>query len=92
MNHKRNYLSKCRDPGLNQGPSDLQSDALPTELKRPGCAQQAAGRVAQWKSVGPRIQRLQVRVLPRSFAAALTVHVLSTSSSEVGAVGSAWVS
>ena len=24
------------------------------------------GRVAQWKSVGPRIQRLQVRVLPRS--------------------------
>ena len=25
------------------------------------------GRVAQWKSVGPRIQRLQVRVLPRSF-------------------------
>ena len=23
-----------------------------------------AGRVAQWKSVGPRIQRLQVRVLP----------------------------
>ena len=25
---------KCRDPGLNQGPSDLQSDALPTELSR----------------------------------------------------------
>ena len=25
----------CRDPGLNQGPSDLQSDALPTELSRP---------------------------------------------------------
>ena len=24
----------CRDPGLNQGPSDLQSDALPTELSR----------------------------------------------------------
>ena len=22
---------KCRDPGLNRGPSDLQSDALPTE-------------------------------------------------------------
>ncbi len=25
---------KCRNPGLNQGPSDLQSDALPTELFR----------------------------------------------------------
>ena len=25
-------LKLCRDPGLNQGPSDLQSDALPTEL------------------------------------------------------------
>ena len=24
----------CRNPGLNQGPSDLQSDALPTELFR----------------------------------------------------------
>ena len=27
-------LVRCRDPGLNQGPSDLQSDALPTELSR----------------------------------------------------------
>ena len=26
---------KCRDPGSNRGPSDLQSDALPTELSRP---------------------------------------------------------
>ena len=25
---------KCLHLGLNQGPSDLQSDALPTELKR----------------------------------------------------------
>ena len=24
----------CRDPGSNQGPSDLQSNALPTELSR----------------------------------------------------------
>ena len=24
----------CRDPGSNQRPSDLQSDALPTELSR----------------------------------------------------------
>ena len=30
-----NLLARaCRDPGLNQGPSDLQSDALPTELSR----------------------------------------------------------
>ena len=26
---------QCRDPGSNRGPSDLQSDALPTELSRP---------------------------------------------------------
>ena len=26
----------CRDQGSNQGPSDLQSDALPTELSRLG--------------------------------------------------------
>ena len=26
----------CRDPGSNRGPSDLQSDALPTELSRLG--------------------------------------------------------
>ena len=25
---------KCRDPGSNRGPPDLQSDALPTELSR----------------------------------------------------------
>ena len=28
------YLKKCRDPGSNQGPLDLQSNALPTELSR----------------------------------------------------------
>ena len=27
---------QCRDQGSNQGPSDLQSDALPTELSRLG--------------------------------------------------------
>ena len=26
--------NQCRDPGSNRGPSDLQSDALPTELSR----------------------------------------------------------
>lgn len=26
--------TKCRDQGSNQGPPDLQSDALPTELSR----------------------------------------------------------
>ena len=28
---------KCRDPGSNRGPLDLQSNALPTELSRPLC-------------------------------------------------------
>ena len=28
-------LGQCRNPGLNQGPLDLQSNALPTELFRP---------------------------------------------------------
>ena len=27
-------MESCRDPGSNWGPSDLQSDALPTELSR----------------------------------------------------------
>ena len=27
--------TSCRDPGSNQGPLDLQSNALPTELSRP---------------------------------------------------------
>ena len=27
-------LNTCRNPGSNQGPPDLQSDALPTELSR----------------------------------------------------------
>ena len=27
-------FQKCRDPGSNRGPSDLQSDALQTELSR----------------------------------------------------------
>ena len=31
----------CRDPGSSRGPSDLQSDALPTELSRP-CARTCA--------------------------------------------------
>ena len=33
----------CRDPGSNRGPSDLQSDALPTELLRL-CLQKSEGR------------------------------------------------
>ena len=28
-------IFKCRVPGSSRGPSDLQSDALPTELSRP---------------------------------------------------------
>ena len=32
--NRRHAMDKCRDPGSNWGPSDLQSDALPTELSR----------------------------------------------------------
>ena len=31
----RRVFQLCRNPGLNQGPLDLQSNALPTELFRP---------------------------------------------------------
>ena len=31
---KSRIFRKCRDPGSNRGSSDLQSDALPTELSR----------------------------------------------------------
>ena len=30
------FSLKCPDPGLNRGPLDLQSNALPTELSRLG--------------------------------------------------------
>ena len=30
----KNCWQKCRDPGSNRGPLDLQSNALPTELSR----------------------------------------------------------
>ena len=34
-NSRRANTDNCRNPGLNQGPLDLQSNALPTELFRP---------------------------------------------------------
>ena len=37
MLYQLSYQSSCRHPGSNQGPSDLQSDALPTELYRREC-------------------------------------------------------
>ncbi len=45
-------------------PSSLFCDSDPACCAGGLC--HTRGRVAQWKSVGPRIQRLQVRVLPRS--------------------------
>ena len=41
-----NAHEKCRDPGSNRGPSDLQSDALPTELSRLGDRHQEDNKVA----------------------------------------------
>ena len=32
----------CRDPGSNRGPSDLRSDALPAELSRLDCKENAS--------------------------------------------------
>ena len=34
MKYKILKIKKCPEPGLNQRPPDLQSDALPTELSR----------------------------------------------------------
>ena len=34
MHNNMTPVIQCRDPGSNWGPSDLQSDALPTELSR----------------------------------------------------------
>ncbi len=34
LKFKKTLKKKCRKPGSNQRPSDLQSDALPTELFR----------------------------------------------------------
>ena len=31
---RKKKVKQCRDPGSNQGPLDLQSNALPTELSR----------------------------------------------------------
>lgn len=56
----------CRNPGSNQGPLDLQSNALPTELFRPGpCAVWPAGisvrppvTCEKRKAEGPREQNV----------------------------------
>ena len=34
VNQPKKLFPKCRDPGSNRGPLDLQSNALPTELSR----------------------------------------------------------
>ncbi|KAK9976287.1 hypothetical protein ABG768_021513 [Culter alburnus] len=55
----------CRNPGSNQGPLDLQSNALPTELFRPGpCTVWPAGisvrppvTCEKRKAEGPRGQK-----------------------------------
>ena len=39
-------VRQCRNPGLNRGPLDLQSNALPTELFRPTRHMSAACGVA----------------------------------------------
>ena len=50
---------QCRDPGSNRGPSDLQSDALPTELSRlhgcrvPGHTAIAGGKMRAGSPSGP---------------------------------------
>ena len=60
--------TNCRDPGSNRGPSDLQSDALPTELSRPYCKQLRTERL--------RLDNLRsvLHALPCSFPAASNQH------------------
>ena len=43
--YKHLFEAKCRDPGSNWGPSDLQSDALPTELSRLGLISSASAQL-----------------------------------------------
>ena len=50
---------KCRNPGLNQGPLDLQSNALPTELFR--LAHKQTEAMKRWsREKGSKIKILSI--------------------------------
>ena len=45
------FCKKCHLLGSNQGPSDLQSDALPTELKRLASSQASLAQSVERKAL-----------------------------------------
>jgi hypothetical protein len=55
----RVQLSSCPQRGSNTGPSDLQSDALPTELWKP--RDEGAVDQREWWTIAPLLPLLQRR-------------------------------
>ena len=56
-------LMLASSPDLNQGPSDLQSDALPTELSRQLRALKLQGPAGLWPGMNRSSKALQVFIL-----------------------------
>ena len=57
-------LMLASSPDLNQGPSDLQSDALPTELSRQLRTLKLQGRAGLWPGMNRSSKASQVFILP----------------------------
>ena len=78
-------MNACRDPGSNRGPSDLQSDALPTELSRlasilPECSKLQAtwvlheGNIVPWL---PQVALAKAEVIWEASAHAEVIRFIS---------------
>ena len=88
----QNHASECRDPGLNQGPSDLQSDALPTELSRliylclaylpdlHGLVPGKFGKRPSWRSDHPSMSKSSKILLTSSLKLDLKMYTFSSAS------------
>ena len=61
---ERAVKKNCRDPGLNQGPSDLQSDALPSELVPHDCIR--SSYIVNYLAILLTFSRITIFVIKRS--------------------------